>query len=216
MINTVLLDFDGTIMDTNEVIIQSWQETYRQLQGREEKREVILKTFGEPLEYSMKNVFPEVPAEKSVGIYREYQRMNFLGSIELFPGIRELLDELLARDYAMALVTSRLKYTVNQALDQFDLRKYFKTVVTADDVTRHKPDPQCVEIVLNQMNADPKYTLMVGDTIHDMQCAHNANIMPVLVSWSITLGGKKISDFEKKQAPAHILSEPRQLLEILG
>ena len=53
-IDTVLFDFDGTVMDTNNVILMSWQHTFRTLRGREEDREVIVKTFGEPLELTMK------------------------------------------------------------------------------------------------------------------------------------------------------------------
>ncbi len=58
-IDTVLFDFDGTVMDTNNVILMSWQHTFRTLRGREECREVIVKTFGEPLELTMKKFFPE-------------------------------------------------------------------------------------------------------------------------------------------------------------
>ena len=54
-IDTVIFDFDGTVMDTNNVILNSWQHTFRTLENREEKPETIIKTFGEPLELTMKN-----------------------------------------------------------------------------------------------------------------------------------------------------------------
>ena len=57
-IDTVLFDFDGTVMNTNDVIMMSWQHTFRTLEGREEDPEVLLRTFGEPLETTMKNFFP--------------------------------------------------------------------------------------------------------------------------------------------------------------
>ena len=93
-IDTVLFGFDGTGMDTNNVIRMSWQHTFRTLRGREEDREVIVKTFGEPLELTMKKFFPEVPAEEALEVYRSFHRDNFGELINLFPGMRELLAEL--------------------------------------------------------------------------------------------------------------------------
>ena len=96
-IDTVLFDFDGTVMDTNNVILMSWQHTFRTLRGREEDREVIVKTFGEPLELTMKKFFPEVPAEEALEVYRSFHRDNFGELINLFPGMRELLAEVKRR-----------------------------------------------------------------------------------------------------------------------
>ena len=213
--DTLLFDFDGTLMDTNDVIIQSWQHTFKTFRGEEGDLDLILGTFGETLEYTMKNLFPEVPLEESLPVYRGYQRENFLSDIRLVPGIRELLDELQERGCTMGLVTSRLRFTTDQALEAFDLGKYFRHVVTADDVTRAKPDPQCVEMMLEVLDSSPERTIMTGDTIHDIQCAKNAGIESVLVDWSITLGGMKKSDFPETDAPDHIITEPGQLLDLI-
>ncbi len=215
MNDTVLFDFDGTIMDTNEVIIQSWQETFRTLAGREEDRDVLLKTFGEPLEYTMRNFFPEVPVEKGLEIYRGYQRDNFLNDIQLFPGIRDLLDELSARQIKMALVTSRLKHTTMQAIDKFDMEKYFGYVVTADDVTRHKPDPQSALIALDKIGSRPDQTIMIGDTLFDILCARNAGCTSVLVSWSLSLADKLKDGFAPEEEPDRIIDDPAQILQML-
>lgn len=215
MIDTVLFDFDGTIMDTNEVIIQSWQETFRRLEGRETDRETLLKTFGEPLEGTMRDFFPNVPLEEGLEIYRGYQRDNYLPNIRLFPGIRELLDELMQRQVKMALVTSRLRHTTDQALEAFDLGKYFGYVVTADDVTRHKPDPQSVEIALEKIGSAPEHAIQIGDTKHDIQCAHNAGVPAVLVSWSQALAKELKEGFPAEYTPDVIIDRPDQILELL-
>ena len=213
--DTILFDFDGTIMDTNDVIIQSWQHTFRTFRGEEGDLDLILGTFGETLDYTMKNLFPDVPLEESLAVYRSYQRENFLSEIKLVPGIRELLDTLRDRGYKMAMVTSRLRYTTDQALDAFDLDRYFSYVVTADELSRPKPDPLCVEMALEELGSTPERSIMTGDTIHDILCARNAGVRSVLVDWSITLGGRSIEEFPEGKAPDHIIKEPIQLLELL-
>ena len=107
MIDTVLYDFDGTIMDTNDVIIGSWQHVYKTLRGEEGDLTYILSTFGEPLEYSMETSFPEVSKEESVKIYRDWQKEHFLDMIHLFPGVEEMLAEVKARGYRTGIATAR-------------------------------------------------------------------------------------------------------------
>ena len=92
-IDTVLFDFDGTIMDTNNVILMSWQHTFRTLENREEDEKKLTATFGEPLERTLERFFPNVPVEESIEVYRSYQRTNFRDLITLFPGMKELVIE---------------------------------------------------------------------------------------------------------------------------
>lgn len=239
MIDTVLFDFDGTIMDTNEIIIESWQTTFRKLRGKEADRDVLLKTFGEPLEATMLGFFPNVPLEESLEIYRDYQRKYFIPSIRLFPGVRELLDALSQQKTKMALVTSRLKFTTDQALEHFDIGKYFQYVVTADDVNRHKPDPLCANLALEALDAQSEQTIMLGDSPLDIMCARNAGVHPVLVSWSMTMAdrikvlsesmlpgesfpviaektsGIVLPGFAPEETPDVVIDDPMQILELL-
>ena len=76
-IDTVIFDFDVTIMYTNGVIMRSWQHTYRTLTGHDGDVDHILSTFGEPLEFSLENAFPEVPVKESLKIYRDWHREHF-------------------------------------------------------------------------------------------------------------------------------------------
>ena len=211
----VLLDFDGTIMDTNQAIINSWHATFRELEGRDGDEDVILATFGETLEDSMRHMFPDVPVERSRGIYRDYQAKHLMNQIDLFPGIRELLDTLADRGIRMGLATSRLKATTMQALETFDLNRYFECVITADDITKHKPDPQIAYISMERLGVSPEETLMMGDTMYDVLCARNAGITSVLAGWSLSLGGKSMQDFAPGEAPDYILQDPMELLGLL-
>lgn len=214
-ITAVVFDFDGTIMDTNGVIIESWQHTYRTLTGREGNLDYILATFGEPLELSMRNAFPDIPVDKSVDVYRTWHRENFGPMISLFPGIKELLEELKRRGYKMGIATSRVKKTLYQGLRKYDIEKYFDEIVTVEEVSKHKPDPESLLKVLKKLDVEPENAIMVGDSRLDIICARNAGVEAVLVEWSASLAGKSMEDFPRDEAPDHIISEADDLLKLL-
>lgn len=215
MIDTVLFDFDGTIMDTNDVIIGSWQHVYKTLRGKEGDLDYILSTFGEPLEYSMETSFPEVPMEESVKIYRDWHRERFLDMIKLFPGITDMLQEVRTRGYKMGIATSRLRLTLEQGLDKYDLKKYFDTIVAVEDAENGKPAPDIILVTLDKLDAKPKNAIMVGDSRLDILCARNAGVQSVLVGWSATLAGKRKEDFAPGEVPDYIIDQPSDLLDII-
>lgn len=210
--DTVLFDFDGTVMDTNDVILASWQHTFRTLKNREEDVEKLVKTFGEPLETTIKKFFPNTPPDEAIEIYRAFHREKFSDMIKLFPGIKELLAELKKKGYRTGLVTSRLLKTTMQGLEAFGIKELFDVIVTADDTARHKPDPQPVEIALEKLNSAPEQTVMLGDTMFDILCAKNAGVTSVLVSWSLALGGAE--DFGESR-PDFIISHAEELFNII-
>ena len=215
MIDTVIFDFDGTIMDTNDVIIGSWQHVYKTLRGEEGDLDYILSPFGEPLEYSMENSFPEVSMEESVKIYRDWHRERFLDMIKLFPGITEMLQEVKARGYKTAIASSRLRFTLNQGLEKYGLEQYFDTVVAVEDAENGKPAPDIVLNTMERLDSKPETSIMVGDSRLDILCAHNAGVPCVLVGWSATLAGKTKEDFAPGEAPDYIINTPMELLEII-
>lgn len=213
-ISAVLFDFDGTLMDTNDIILKSWQHTFRHVLGREEDEEVLLNTFGEPLALTMQNFFgvEGEALQECMDIYRSFQKDTFLDSIALFPGITEMLQELKDAGFTLALVTSRLKETTLQGVEKFGLAPYFDVIVTANDCTKHKPDPQPINITLEKLGISPEEAVMLGDTVMDMGCARNAGVISVLVGWSAALPEHKITPEDR---PDHIIRSADALLPLL-
>jgi len=211
-INTVLFDFDGTIMDTNNVILQSWQHTFRTLEGKERPEEEILGTFGEPLHVTMKKFLPHIPLEEGVKTYRSYHYEKFTDLIEVFPGILELLAELKARGYKLGIVTSRLRHTTEIGLDKYHMGQYFDAVVTADDTDKHKPDPEPVNMALEKLGSKPEEAIMIGDSMFDVLCAKNAGVKAAIVSWALAVSEE---DLNGENAPDFVLENAEDLLGIL-
>ena len=211
-ITTVLFAFDGTIMDTNEVIIQSWQHTFRTLEGVERPVEEIVKTFGEHLMVSMPKLLPQFSPEMAAAVYRSYMGSHFHEYLRPFPGMPQLLQALQTRGIKMGVVTSRIADTTKAGLAQFGLESYFDCVITADDTDKHKPDPEPLLLAMERLGSKPEETLMVGDSIFDLQCAKNAGVDSVLVSWQLVLSPEEIAG---PDGPTHFIVKPEDLLILL-
>lgn len=211
-INTVIFDFDGTVIDTNQVVINSWQHTYAELLGRTEPVENIVKTFGEPLSVSMAKAFPGFDADEAVEIYRQYQVKHFEDMIELFPGMDNVMAELKLRGCKIGVVTSRLKRTTVQGLQKFGLDKIIDDLVTCEDTDKHKPDPEPALVSLNNLNSTSNEAIMVGDSMFDIKCAHNAGMAAVLVDWAIAVSHE---DREGPDGPEYVIKKASDLLKII-
>lgn len=208
-INTILFDLDGTVLDTNNLVVESFQHTYRTITGAEREREYIVKSFGEPLAITMEREF-EIPVEDAVRIYREYHYEQFEDLIDIFTGISEAIIHLYNKGYKLGVVTSRLKNTTMKGLKKYDLEKYFQCIITADDTTKHKPNPEPILIALDRLQSLPEESLMIGDSVFDIQCARNAAVKSAIVTWSETLPEVYLAE-----KPDYIIEKPEDIVSIL-
>lgn len=212
MINTVLFDFDGTLVNTNDVIIASWQHTYMYYLGREESLEKITACFGEPLLLTMEREFPEVDPRESAEVYRNFQKENADELVKIFPGIEELLESLKTDGFRMGVVTSRTRESAQRYMDMFGIGDYFEEMVSCDDTDIHKPNPEPILLCLKKMGITAEEALMVGDSPFDIKCANNAGVKSVLVGWRITGDGQTLIDDARED---FTISEPSELVGVL-
>ncbi len=188
MINTVLFDFDGTLVNTNEAIIASWQHTYVHYTGKEASLEHITSCFGEPLLITMAREFPGVEPEESAEVYRRFQIENTDQLVKVFDGIPELLEALKKAGFRIAIVTSRTRESANRYMNMLGIDGYFEDMVSCEDTTIHKPNPEPILCCLEKLGISRDEAIMIGDSPFDMKCANNAGVKSVLVGWRITSG----------------------------
>ena len=212
MITTVLFDFDGTLVNTNDLIIASWQYTYKHYLGHEVSLEHIVASFGEVLPLTMAREFPDVDVDEACNVYRDYQLHVAEEMIKTFEGIPDLLKELNARGYRVAIVTSRTRESALRYLDMLEISGYFEDLVTCDDTNKHKPDPEPILVCLRKLGVSADEAVMVGDSPFDMKCANNAGVKSVLVDWRITDSEKAvISD----AVVDYEIATPMDLIDVL-
>ena len=213
-IKAVLWDFDGTLLDSKDVISESWRHTVMSYTGRDVSDEELRQTFGEMLIDSMRRLMPEVDPVEAVEFYRAYQIDIFLDRIRLYDGTEEVLRALKAAGYRNAIVTSRLTRSTHKALNKFGLTELFDAVLTASDTDKFKPDPAPIYMILDMIGCTPDDAILIGDTSHDIEAGKNAGIITVLVGWSDALPPGKIRD--EAPTPDLIIEKLTDLLELLG
>jgi len=212
MINTILFDLDGTLLDTNDLVADSWRYTVKTLTGRDISDDEIRGTLGEILLDSMRRIMPEIDPDTALNVYREYQRDIFLDSIALYDGAAETLRALYDAGYKNALVTSRLRNSVERALAHFGLAELFDEVLTASDTDVFKPDPAPVFLILDRLGRRPEEAMLVGDSVHDIEAGLAAGVFTVLAGWSCALPPEKRGT---APAPDAVIEKMEDILTLL-
>lgn len=236
----IIFDFDGTLANTNNIVIDSWQATFRHYLGHELPVRDIEATFGEILVTTMARLVPNVDVNEAVDYFRDYQSEHQdEGSIVIFDGIWELLTELRKRGYLIGVGTSRTENTFRDYMKMLGMFDMVDEIVTMNDVTRHKPDPETAEAVLLKLaehdaekwadsgdapcvnsggdiyipDAVRADAIFIGDTKYDIGCAQNAGIDSVLVEWSHYVDEEEMAalGFE----PTYKIKTPADLLELI-
>lgn len=210
MIKTLIFDFDGTLIDTNQVIINSFKHIYKVFHNKEADVDYVLSTFGEPLVLTLSRDFGQYNYDDVIKTYREYQKQRFNDEVTLYDTVTETLDYLYEKNIKMGIATSRLRTSTYDALKNFKIEKYFSSVVSADDVEKHKPDKEPAVKVLNSLNTKSSEALFVGDSKFDIECALNAQITPVLVGWH-----KESRELAKAYNVKYLLNQMWDLTKII-
>lgn len=205
----VLFDLDGTLIDTNELIIQTFQTVLDERFPGKYSRETILPFLGPTLRETFTTINPD-NVEQLIEEYRTWNIANHDHMVEAFPGVVETIKQLSASDVKLAIVSTKRRDMVMRALNVMGIMEYFDTIIGLDDVTHAKPDPEPVRLALSHLNISPQEALMVGDNFHDIIAARAAGVDSVAVAWSI-----KGLDYLLAFEPVYSIHHMSELLGIL-
>ena len=125
MIKAVLFDFDGTLMDTQKAIEETWKHIFKEIRNIDVDEETLKSSYGEPLRTSLEKFFPDIPLDEAVKIFKGYQKDMDEEMFKLFDGMEETVKELQERDVKMALVTSRGAKSSDRGLSLNGIRDAF-------------------------------------------------------------------------------------------
>ncbi|KIL42933.1 pyrophosphatase PpaX [Jeotgalibacillus campisalis] len=208
-IDTVLFDLDGTLIDTNELIISSFLHVMDLYFPDQYKREDVLPFMGPPLVESFQKVNPE-KVEEMVNDYRAFNLEQHDVLITGFEGVEETIQTLSDRGIKMAIVSTKRNDVVIKGLKLMKLDHFFDVVVGLDDVKNAKPDPEPLLLALQKLGSSAETSLMVGDNHHDIDGGKNAGTKTAGVAWSAK-GREYLLSYE----PDWMLESMTDLLSII-
>ena len=214
-IKLVIFDFDGTLADTEENIILTFQMTMKELGVEIKSRQECAATIGLTLEDAFKVLYPGMAAEKYIllrdtyrRIFKENRKILVPG---LFPEVMETLEELRRRGYLMSIASSRQSPSLHSFLEDMKIAHLFEYAVGGDNVEHPKPAPDAVLQILRHYNLSAEEAFVVGDMPFDINMATNAGVKSCGVTW-----GNADAAQLKESGANYIIDKMSQLLEILN
>ena len=208
-ITTLLFDFDGTLLDTNELIIRTFEHVLGNHSPGKYERIDILPFLGPTLHESFSSIDPK----NTEALIEEYRAWNKSMHDELsseFDGVTETLKLLKTAGMKMAIVSTKRKDMVMRGLALLDVEGVFDEVIAMDDVMKTKPDPEPILLALERLGATADEALMIGDNYHDIEGGKNAGVRTAGVAWSA-----KGEAFLQTFNPDYMLQHISDLLQLV-
>lgn len=209
-ITTFLFDLDGTLLDTNDLIITSYLHTLEQYFPGKFKEEDVLPFMGPPLVDVFMGLDPE-RTEEMVQVYRKFNIEKHDELVKEFDGVYETVQTLHKQGYKMAIVSTKMRDTVIKGLKLTGLDAFFEVIIGMDDVENAKPDPEPLQKAMALLNSRPEESIMIGDNHHDIVGGKNAGTLSCGVAWSL-----KGKEFLEQYEPDYIIDHISELLDIVG
>lgn len=180
----VVFDWDGTVVDSTNLIAESIQATAQDLAlpipSDRDARYII----GLGLLDALRHLFPGLEEARYSEVSARYSYHFLAGNhrVQPFEGARQLLEDLNAAGYVVAIATGKSRRGLDRSLEQSGLARFFHATRCADEGFP-KPHPEMLHFLMDSVAAPASRTIMIGDTTHDVGMAHNAGTRAVAVSY---------------------------------
>lgn len=209
---TILFDMDGTIANTDEMIVQTFLSLYKlyRKDAPATPREQIYYFSGPPIRETLKKEFPDLDLQF---IWDEFHRVSWELYPEYtkgYPGCLEALKTLKEKGYRLGVVTNKIHRTTEYCIKLLGLEGLFDAVVGFDDVSVGKPNEEGMLKAMHMLGEeDVNKIIYVGDNESDLKTANNAKCDCVLVNW----GPRKLSENVKSKYRINTFDELLEVIE---
>jgi len=208
----VLFDFDGTL----GVTLPSWTGAF----GAAMREHGFSPTEEELIHFCFHSCTDEVLQIHGIGDGTRFKEhvwatvVEHMGSVDHYPLIPETLEALRDAGIRMAVVTNSRRVAVEPVLRRWNLHHHFEEIITIDDVSHGKPDPEMIHHALNRLNLSPSHTYIIGDSKADVNAGKRAGIRTI--GFSPEENWKYLAfDALRNLEPSHVIHSYQELWEIL-
>jgi HAD superfamily hydrolase (TIGR01509 family) len=197
MITSVLLDLDGTLVDSNDAHAMAWMEALRAYSVSVTFPQVREKIgMGADQLLPSLGIFPENAHTREIQEKRvqekrgEIFRSRYLPSVRPFPGAKDLVEHLMRQGFKLIVATSSSQRDLDEVLSRTGLDDLLKNSTSSKDAEYSKPEPDIIQAALQKVHATPREALMIGDTPYDIYSARRAGVDTI----AFTCGGSTPQD----------------------
>lgn len=185
MIQLIVFDWDGTLMDSEARIVTAMQQAFAAAGAVAPTPGAVREIIGLDLNHAVARLGPALPGAEVAGIaqhYRErYARLHAVPS-PLFEDAEPTLAALRAAGYLLAIATGKSRRGLDRALEESGVADYFATSRCGEECAP-KPDPAMLRDILMDLDTPPERSLMVGDTEFDLLMARAAGTHAAAVTY---------------------------------
>ncbi|NHJ04704.1 MAG: HAD family phosphatase [Candidatus Heimdallarchaeota archaeon] len=212
-ISCIIFDLDGTLVNTLEQHIKAFQILFKEI-NLDISYEVISENMGRTPKDTLLSLIPNLESnyEKLRKYAERKERIltDLLNEIPVFVGAYEVLDLLKKRNKIICLASSTPRFNVIKILETAKIAHYFNYIVTGEDISIGKPNPEVFLKAAKKANKDPKECLVIGDSTHDIIAARNAKMKVIVVST-----GKHTKLELQAKSPNLIVNSLEDLMKIM-
>jgi pyrophosphatase PpaX len=204
--DTWLFDFDGTLVDSIALILDSFRHATLTVLGMVPPDDVLMAGVGTPLREQMSALDP-ARVDELVTVYRDHNGRRHGDLLRPYPGVDAMLTGLRRRGHALGIVTSKMRDAVELGMQYVPLGR-FDVVVTCEDTDRHKPDPAPVLHALAALAAPPASAVYVGDAPYDLRAGREAGVTTAAAMWGTAFAPAVL----RAERPDRELTRPEEAL----
>ncbi|GHA70919.1 HAD family hydrolase [Pontibacter akesuensis] len=182
-----LFDLNGTIIDDMAFHAKAWyhilaedlgadltfEEVKQEMYGK--NAEVLVRIFGE--DHFEKNEIEELSSKKE-----NYYQTAYKPHLELINGLQDFLAQAAAANVKMAIASAAITDNIGFVIDNLNIRQYFDALVSADDVSTSKPDPETFLKAAEKLNTAPAACIVFEDAPKGVEAARNAGMRCVVIT----------------------------------
>jgi phosphoglycolate phosphatase len=182
----IMFDMDGTLIDSGLAITNTINYVRENLDLKRLDKDYILEKVNDPHINSAEFFYgtKEFTAQQTK-LFEEYYNKHCLTDLLLYDGIAELINDLKS-DFTLAVATNANSAYAKKMLDHVGIGSHFSTILGYDSVTKPKPHPEMVNMILDKHNILNNNAQMIGDSHKDILAAKGAGVDSVLVNWGFS------------------------------
>jgi len=205
----LLFDFDGTLLNTNDLIIQTFMHVLEERFPGQYSPKDCMNFIGPSLKETFEQITPD-EVDEMIEKYRQWNHANHDKLVAEYDAVVPTLEVLKEQGIRLAIVSTKKRDTIEKGLELMGAKHLFEFWVGVDDVKNVKPDPEPVLLAIEKLGVNKEDVMMIGDNYHDIEAGKKAGVKSAGVAWSI-----KGEAYLRQFNPDYILQHMTDLLTIV-